>query len=74
MESGSGHLEQIVRVDRNKTRKAKTYLELNLAKDSKYTKKCSFKCMGNQRQTRDNVGSLESEEKILVREEAEEAD
>lgn len=53
---------------------AKTYLELKLAKDSKGSKKCPFKCIDIQRKTKDSVGSLVNEERTLVREEAEKAE
>ena len=48
----------IIRACREETRKAKPYLELNLARNVKDNKKAFFKYISSKRKARDNVGPL----------------
>ncbi|GAB0179374.1 mitochondrial enolase superfamily member 1 [Grus japonensis] len=61
----------VVRVCRDATRKAKAYLELNLARDVKDNKKGFFKYISSKRKTRENVGLLLNEVGALVMEDTE---
>ncbi|GAB0181788.1 mitochondrial enolase superfamily member 1 [Grus japonensis] len=61
----------VVRECRDATRKAKAQLELNLARDVKYTKKGFLKYISSKRKTKENVGLLLNEVGALVMEHAE---
>ncbi|GAB0182218.1 hypothetical protein GRJ2_000687100 [Grus japonensis] len=63
--------KNVVRVCRDATRKAKTHLELNLARDVKDNKKGFFKYISSKRKTRENVGLLLNEVGALVMEDTE---
>ncbi|GAB0202578.1 mitochondrial enolase superfamily member 1 [Grus japonensis] len=64
----------VVRVCRDATRKAKTHLELNLARDVKDNKKGFFKYISSKRKTKENVGLLLNEVGALVMEDTEKAE
>ncbi|PKU35770.1 rna-directed dna polymerase from mobile element jockey-like [Limosa lapponica baueri] len=55
----------------DETRKAKTCLEVNLARDVKVNRKGFFKYIGGKRKTRENVGPLLNETGAMVTEDAE---
>jgi len=64
----------IIRACREETRKAKPYLELNLARNVKDNKKAFFKYISSKRKARDNVGPLLNEAGVLVTEDADKAE
>ncbi|GAB0190597.1 mitochondrial enolase superfamily member 1 [Grus japonensis] len=64
----------IVRVCRDATRKPKTHLELNLAREVKDNKKCFFRYTNSKRKTRENVSLLLNEVGALVMEDTEKAE
>jgi len=66
--------KNVVRACRDVTRKAKTHLELELARDVKNNKKGFFKYISSKRKARDNVGPLLNEVGVLVTEDAEKAE
>jgi len=63
--------KSIARVRREATRKAKAYLELNLARNVKDNKKNFFKYISSKQNTRENVGPLLKEVGVLVKEDTE---
>ena len=50
--------DDTVQVCRNADSKAKTHLELNLARDVKSNDKCLYECISSKRKTRKNVSLL----------------
>jgi len=61
----------VVRAFRDTTKKAKTHLELKLARGVKHNKKGFFNYISRKRKSRDNVGPLLNEVGALVTEDAE---
>ena len=61
----------VVRECRDAMRKAKSHLELNLARDVKDNKKGFFKSISSKRKTRETVGLLLNEVSALVTEDTE---
>jgi len=64
----------VVRACRDGTRKAKTHLELKLARNVRNNKKGFFNYISSKRKSRDNVGPLLNEARVLVMEDAEKAE
>jgi len=64
----------VVRACRDATRKARSHLELNLARDVKDNKKRFFKYISSKRKTRENVELLLNEVGVLVTEDTEKAE
>ena len=54
----SDEYQAIVRAYRNKVRKAKGQVELNLPREVKDNKKLFRKCIGDNRKTEENMGPL----------------
>jgi len=64
----------VIRACRDATRKAKTHMELNLARHVRNNKKGFFNYISSKPKARDNVGSLLNEVGYLVTEDAEKAE
>ncbi|CAM5076950.1 unnamed protein product [Eretmochelys imbricata] len=65
--------KNIARGCRSEIRKAKSHLELQLAKDVKSNKKGFFGCVSNKKKVKESVGPLLNEEGNLVTEDVEKA-
>ncbi|CAM4690923.1 unnamed protein product [Lepidochelys kempii] len=65
--------KNIARACRNDIRRAKSHLELQLARDVKSNKKCFFRYVGNKKKAKESVGPLLNEGGNLVTEDVEKA-
>ena len=66
--------KEVVKMCREKIRKAKAQLELNLAAGVKGNKKLFYKCINSKRRTRENLHSLLDEAGNVTTEDKEKAD
>ncbi|KFV12289.1 hypothetical protein N340_06444, partial [Tauraco erythrolophus] len=65
---------EIVRVTRDQVRKAKTLIELNLARDIKSNKKGFYRYVSDKKRSRENVGPLRKETGDLATQDMEKAE
>jgi len=61
-----GELQNVVQTARDQVKKAKTQMEINLARDIKVNKKKFYRYISHKRKTREDVGILWRETGELV--------